>query len=184
MKKIMILVLLVSPLFMAFQCEPDEPCSPSISNKDKPNLITIENLQTTYNLGDIIWLNSTLERTQNFENPNETIDLFSYPLEYAYGIQFNKSSVYNPSIYLCVDENTSQVTSGSIKDCNLFVYEKVGAILKSRVGIKLLETGNYEISVYNISNFRETGLTCGDKALDITTTFSNNNQQTINFTVQ
>lgn len=183
MKKIIILILIVSPLFMAFQCEPPEPCSPSILQKNKPNLINIENLQTSYNLGDIIWLNSNLDRNQVFENSTETIDLFNYPLDYAYSIQFNKSSVYNPSIYLCVDENTSEITNGSIKNCNLLVYEKVGDVLKSRVGIKLLETGSYELSVYNISTFRETGLTCGDTALDIHTTF-NNNQQLITFTVQ
>ena len=68
--------------------------------------------------------------------------------------------------------------------CNLFVYEKRNNEFKSRVGIKLLETGNYKLSIYSISNFRETGLNCDDKGLDIRTTFSNNDQQTINFTVE
>jgi hypothetical protein len=92
--------------------------------------------------------------------------------------------VYNPEIYLCLDENTTEITNGSLSNCNLFVYEKVGNNLKSRVGIKLLETGNYKISIYNIASFRESGLNCNDKAIDINTTFSNNNEQMISFTVQ
>jgi hypothetical protein len=66
----------------------------------------------------------------------------------------------------------------------MFVYEKIGSELKCRIGIKLLETGNYTLSIYQISNFRETGLNCEDKRLDIATTFSNNNQQMIQFSVQ
>lgn len=80
MKKI-VLVFFISHLFLAFQCGTEEPCSAKIIVKFKPQLITIENLQPIYNVGDIIWFNSTLERIQNFENPNETIDLYSYPLD-------------------------------------------------------------------------------------------------------
>jgi hypothetical protein len=186
MRKLLLLFLLL-PIFLAFQCEPGEPCTAKITQKSKPNLITIENLQATYNVGDIIWLNSTLEKNQNFDNPNETIDLFSYPLEYALGIQFYKSSIYNPEIYLCLNSTTTEIDQGTLNEtlgCNLFVYEKIGDELKCRIGVKLLETGNYKLSIYNISTFRETGLNCGDKGLDIFTTFSNNNQQEINFTVQ
>lgn len=186
MKKTLLL-LLIAPLFLAFQCEPGDPCYPKITQKSKPNLITIENLQPTYNVGDIIWLNSTLERIQNFENPSETIDLFSFPLDYAFGIQFYKSSVYNPEIFLCLNSTTTEIDFGILNEnfgCNLFVFEKIGNELKIRIGVKLLETGNYKLSVYNISTFKESGLSCNDKGLDINTTFSNNNQQEINFTVQ
>ena len=182
-----ILLLFVAPLLLAFQCEPNDPCYPKITQKSKPNLITIENLQPTYNVGDIIWFNSTLDRIQNFENPSETIDLFSFPLDYAFGIQFYKSSVYNPEIFLCLNSTTTEIDQETLNEtlgCNLFVYEKIGDELKCRIGVKLLETGNYKLSIYNISTFRETGLNCGDKGLDIFTTFSNNNQQEINFTVQ
>lgn len=183
MKKITLFVLLVAPFLMATQCEP-EPCTPKVSQKFKENLITIENLQNTYNIGDIIWLNSYLDRNQTFTDPTETIDLLTYPMDFGFGLQFYKSSVYNPEIYLCLDENTTEITNGSLINCNLFVYEKVGNNLKSRVGIKLLETGNYKISIYNIASFRESGLNCNDKAIDINTTFSNNNEQMISFTVQ
>ncbi len=185
MKKIF-LSLLIIPL-LAFQCEPGEPCQATIKQKTKPNLITIENLQSTYNVGDIIWFNSTLESIQNFESPTETIDLFSYELDFAWGVQFYKTSVYNPEIFLCLNSITTEITDGSLNEtmgCNLFVYEKRNNEFKSRVGIKLLETGNYKLSIYSISNFRETGLNCDDKGLDIRTTFSNNDQQTINFTVE
>ncbi|UGS24596.1 hypothetical protein [Flavobacterium channae] len=186
MKKLLLLLIL-SPLFMAFQCETENECFADITKKEKPNLITIENLQTSYNVGDIIWFNSTLERIQNFENQTETIDLFSFPLDYGFGIQFYKSSIYNPEIFLCLNNTTTEITYGSLNQtlgCNLFVYEKIGNELKCRIGVKLLEPGNYKLSIYNISTFRETGLNCGDKGLDINTTFSNNNQQEINFTVQ
>ncbi len=186
MKKIALL-LFITPLFLAFQCEPDDSCSAEITQKEKPNLITIENLQTTYNVGDIIWFSSTLERNQNFENPSETIDLYSFPLDYGFGIQFYKSSVYNPEIYLCLNSTTTEIALGNLNGtlgCNLFVYEKIGDELKCRIGVKLLETGNYKLTIYNITTFKETGLNCGDKGLDINTTFSNNNQQEINFIVQ
>jgi hypothetical protein len=186
MKKIVFLIL-ITPLFLAFQCGPGDPCFAKIAQKVKPNLITIDNLQDTYTVGDIIWLSSTLERIQNFENPNETIDLFSFPFDYGFGIQFYKSSVYNPEIFLCLNNNTTEIVYGSLNEtlgCNLFVYEKIGNVLKCRIGVKLLETGNYKLSVYDISTFRELGLNCNDKGLDINTTFSNNNQQEITFTVQ
>ena len=186
MKKLLLL-LVISPLFLAFQCEPGDPCSAKISQKSKPNLITIENLQTTYAVGDIVWFTSTLDRVQNFENPNETIDLFSFPLEYGFGVQFYKSSVYNPEIFLCLNSTTTEISQGSLNGtmgCNLFVYEKIGDELKCRIGIKLLESGNYKLSIYNIATFKETGLNCDDIGLDIKTTFSNNNQQEISFIVQ
>jgi hypothetical protein len=183
MKKITAFVLLVAPFLMATQCD-TETCSPKISKKFKENLITVENLQNTYNVGDIMWLSSDLDRNQTFENPTETIDLFSYPLDLEYGVQFYKLSVYNPEIYLCLDESTTEFTAGYLNDCNLFVYEKNGDHLKSRFGIKLLEAGNYKIVIYNIASFRDTGLNCDDTAIDINTTFSNNNEQLISFTVQ
>jgi hypothetical protein len=183
MKKITFFVLLIAPFLMAMQCEP-EPCTPKITQKFKENLITVENLQNTYNVGDILWLSSDLERNQNFTNPTETIDLFSFDMDLGFGLQFYKSSVYNPEIYLCLDETTTEITNGSLNNCNFFVYEKNGDTLKSRVGIKLLETGNYRIAIYNIASFRELGLKCEDSAIDINTTFSNNNEQLISFTVQ
>lgn len=184
MKKIIILFL-IAPILMATQCE-DEGCIPSITQKTKFDLITIENLQTNYNVGDIIWLNSSLSRNQEFNETPENIDLFNYQLDFAFGVQFYKLSVYNPEIYLCLDENTTEITQGSLNEnlgCNLFVYERTDNQLKCRVGIKLLETGNYKLSINNISNFRETGLTCNDQAIDIYTTFSNNNLQSVNFSV-
>jgi hypothetical protein len=184
MKKL--LLILLTPLFFAFQCEP-EPCMSIVSQKSKPQLITIENLQSTYQVGDILWLTSTLARSQNFENANEIVDLFSYNLDFAFGLNFYKSSIYNPEIYLCLNSNTTETTFGALNGnfgCNMFVYEKIGSELKCRIGIKLLETGNYTLSIYQISNFRETGLNCEDKGLNITTTFSNNNQQMIQFSVQ
>ena len=184
MKKL--LLILLTPLFFAFQCEP-EPCMPIVTQKSKPQLITIENLQSTYQVGDILWLTSTLARSQNFENPNEIVDLFSYNLDFAFGLNFYKSSIYNPEISLCLDSNTTEITQGNLNEnlsCNLFVYEKIGNELKCRIGIKLLETGNYKLSIFNIANFRENGLNCEDKGLDIFTTFSNNNQQMIQFSVQ
>jgi len=182
MKKI-ILILTLFPFLIAMQCE-DNYCYASIKQKTKPNLITVENFKAIYNLGDVIWLNSTLEKNQIFDYPNETIDLFSYPLEFEFGIQFYKSSVYNPQTYLCAGKNTTEFTNGYLNECNLFVYEKTDDKLKSRIGIKLLETGNFTITIHNIATFRNSGLTCEDKGLDINTTFSNNNEQSINFTVQ
>jgi hypothetical protein len=184
MKKISLLFLFI-PLFMAFQCETGEPCNINNITKEKQGLITVENLQVSYNVGDIIWLNSNLERIQNFDNTSETTDLFSYTLDYSFGIQFYKSSVYNSSIYLCLDENTTEITNGSLGSfCNLFVYEKVDDFLNCRVGIKLLETGNYKIELSRIQTFRENGLNCEDTSINIDTSFSNNNEQYFNFTVE
>lgn len=186
MKKI-ILVVFICHLFLAFQCGIEEPCLAKIIVKYKPQLITIENLQPIYNVGDIIWFNSTLERFQNFENSNETFDLYSYPLDYAFGLQFIKSSIYNPEISLCLNSTTTELSTGNLNEtlgCNLCVYEKIGNELKCRIGVKLLEPGNYKISVFNISTFKETGLSCKDKGLSINTTFSNTNQQEITFTVE
>ena len=92
MKKFVLILL--SPLFLAFQCE-EEPCMREVIQQSKPELITIENLQSTYNVGDILWLNSTLTRNQNFENTTEIVDLFSYELDFAFGVNFYKSSIYN-----------------------------------------------------------------------------------------
>ena len=168
---------------MAFQCEP-EPCYPNTIQKAKPNLITIENLQPTYTVGDTVWISSSLDRNQQFENPSETIDLFNYPLDFEYYIQFTKSSVYNPEIYLCLNDVTTQVTQGSVENCGGIKYEKTNDAFKSRFGIKLLEPGTYKLSIYNIATSRDSGLTCEDTGLNIITTFSTIDEQNVSFVVQ
>lgn len=178
-------IFLLLPFLLAFQCEDDDPCSLKFTSKVKPNLISVENLQSTYNVGDTLWLSSEIERIQQFDN--ETIDILNFPEKIGFGIQFKKETSYsNEPIFICLDNNTVTFTQGYLflnYDCNRFIYDVNNSNLNCRVGIKLLEAGNFTIELNSIMNFRTNGNNCNDEVLEIKTNFIENQSLSIYFTV-
>lgn len=183
MKKL-IKIFLFLPLLLAFKCGEEEDCFGKLSTYEKPNLITIDNLQTNYTIGDTLWISSNLEILQDFDGVN--VDLLAFDDQIGYSFNFYKNSVYNPEIYLCVDNTTTTFQNGNLINywgCNQVAYERVNNELKSKVGIKLLESGNYRMEFYNINSFKENGYNCHEQKIQINTTISNLNGNIINFVV-
>lgn len=177
-------ICVLLPFLLAFQCGEEEPCFGKYTTIEIPSLITIENFEQNYNVNDTLWISSTLNQFQTLNN--ETIDLDTFDDEIGFGFQFYRSSVFNPEIFLCVSDETTNFQNGNLIDyygCNQVTYEKNGTEYKSKFGIKLVESGNYRLEFYNISSFKESGYDCNERVLQIKTSISNTNSNSFNFTV-
>jgi len=176
-----ILVLLMCPLLFAMQCEPDDgPCGKLIE-LEKEDLITIENLQTVYNLNDVLWLNSTVDRNQQSTSSN--FDLFEFDDEFSFYIELKKVSVYNPNNYLYLNEETTIIDQGKAFDNN-FILTKDNDTFKNRIGVKLLEPGNYSLTIYNIGSYKQNRTDCDFTSFSIMTDFSEMDSNSFSFTVE
>lgn len=175
-----VLILLMCPLLFAMQCEPDdEPCG-NLVELEKKDLITVENLQAEYNLNDVLWLNSTVDRNQ--QSTSATFDLFEFDDELAFYIELKKASVYNPNNYLYLNEQTTVVDLGRAVENN-FILTKDNNTFKSRIGIKLLEPGNYSLTIYNIGSYKPIGTDCNFTSFSIVTDFSGMDSSSFLFVV-
>jgi hypothetical protein len=151
-----VLVLLICPLLFAMQCDPDdEPCG-NLVELEKRDLITVENLQAEYQLNDTLWLNSTVDINQQ---SSSAIDLFEFDEELSFYIELKKASVYNPNNYLYLNEETTVIDKGRAIENN-FILTKENNTFKNRIGIKLLEPGNYSLTIYNIASYKPSGTDC------------------------
>jgi len=179
MKKLLI-VLLLCPLLFAMQCDPDEePCG-NLVEFEKKDLINIENLQAKYQLNDILWLNSTVDRNQQ---SSSALDLFEFDDELSFYIELKKASVYNPNNYLYLNEQTTVVDQGKAVENN-FILTKENNTFKNRIGIKLLEPGNYSLTIYNIGSYKPNRTDCNFTSLSIVTDFYSIESSSISFTVE
>jgi len=180
MKKIGIL-LFMFPFLIATQCdEDDRPCG-NYLELQKPNLISIENLQPAYAVGDVLWLSSTVDR--NLNNGNTTIDLFAFDTKLSYYIDLQKSSAYNNYFYLYLNENTSVVEQGEAES-NTVILTPDNDTFKSKFGIKLLESGTYTLTVYNIASYNPNRVGCNFTTHSLVTDFSELESNTFSFAVQ
>ncbi len=176
-----LIVFLIVPVLMATQCEDDIECTSETLIKTKQNLLTIENSQTTYQVGDVLWIKSDLDRNINFDTPNETIDLFDYS-ELIFKFNFDRISIYNSEMYLCVNEDTIEIVKGELLNCNQFSYERSDTNFQSNIGIKLLEAGEYRMKISEISSNEHSD--CSKDGIVILTSFSNNDNEWVTFLVQ
>lgn len=182
MKKIIFLIAL-SPFLFAFQCDPEpEPCGEFIEF-EKPDLITIDNQQTVYQVGDILWLTATVDRNQVNPITEATYDLFSSDEKLAYYLEFSKTSLYNGSNFLYLNENTTIVEAGEL-DWNTIILTKQNEQYKSKIGIKLLETGTYSLFLYNVSSFNRDRIGCNYITYIMNTDFSGMDSKVFTFTVE
>lgn len=180
MKKIA-LILFLFPFLLATQCdEDDRPCGRYVEWQ-KPNLISIENQQTTYTVGDVLWLSAIVDRNQ--DNGNATIDLFAFDTKLSYYIDLKKSSVYNTFFYLYLNDNTSVVEQGEAES-NTVILTPENDTFKSKFGIKLLESGTYTLTVYNIASYNPNQVGCNFTRHSLVTDFSELESNTFTFEVQ
>lgn len=176
-----ILLLLIAPLLLAMQCDPDEePCGKLIQTQ-KNDLITIENLQTSYNLNDVIWLNASIDQEQQIGNI--TYNLFETDEKLAYVVELTKQSVYNPNNYLSLNEQTTIVDKGEVEGNN-FILTKEGNRFQNRIGIRLLETGTYTLALYNIASYNWYRPDCNFTAFSFETDFNEIESGSVTFTVE
>ena len=170
MKKV--LSIFVTSLFLlAFTCESDNGnCDIEPLRATQANLVTLENLQPEYEVGDILWITSELDRFFELTENDTTVDLFEYG-ELQYHFNLDKLSAFDSSEFLCVNENTLEIDKGehlSDLDCNHIKYVKEEDRFISRVGIKLLEAGNYTLAIKEIQNLNEE---CNFDGIILTTPF-------------
>lgn len=181
-KKIILLLSLI-PFLFAFQCDPEpEPCGDYIEFY-KPDLITIENEQLTYTVGDVLWLSSIVNRTQVNPNTGNSIDLFESDEKLAYYIDFRKNSYYNGYYPIYLNENTTVVESGAV-NWNNIILTKEGEQFKSKMGIKLLESGIYTINLYNVASYNPNRVGCNFTSYSMVTDFSGMDSNLFTFEVE
>lgn len=179
MKKILLLLVLC-PILLATQCDPDDaPCGRLIEMQ-KNDLISIENHPAEYNLNDVLWLNASVDRNQ--QTSNSTFDLFEFNDKLAYYVELKKESVYNQNNFLLLNEQTTIVNQGE-SDGNTFILTKDGNSFKNRIGIKLLESGNYTLTIYNIGSHIPNRTDCNFTSFSILTDFNEMDSNTFSFVV-
>ena len=183
MKKLVILFTLI-PFLLAFECDSDSDSCGTFFEFEKSNLVTIENLQETYAVGDVLWFSSTVvDRNQINSNTCNSIDLFASDDKLSYSIEFRKASIYNGFDPIFLNENTTIVEVGAI-DYNTIILVKEGEQFKSRIGIKLLEPGSFTIYLYNVSSFDPLQIGCNYTHYSMVTDFSGLNSREFAFMVE
>lgn len=177
----LILLLTVFPLLLATQCEPDDqPCGKFVEMQI-PELIAIENPQQQFSVTDTLWLNATVSRSQQLENT--PFDLFEFDETLSYYIEVVKESPFNSNNYIHLTQQAMVVASGEALD-NIFILTKAGDTYHSRIGIKLLEPGNYTMKVYNINSHNHYRPDCNFTSFSIATDFDGLNSNTFSFAVE
>ena len=182
MKKILFL-LTFSPFLLAFQCDPEpEPCGEYIEF-EKPNLVTIENAQAIYSVGDVLWLTSAVDRNQINSNNGDLIDLFESNEKLSYYIDFRKSSAYNDYFNLYLNENTTIIEQGEAYS-NFIILLKDDEKFKSKIGVKLLEPGTYSLNLYNVATYNPDRVGCNFTSYSMITDFSGIESNLFTFVVE
>jgi hypothetical protein len=172
-----------TPFLFAFQCDSESESCGTFFEFEKSNLVTIENPQETYAVGDVLWLSSTVDRHQINSNTGNSIDLFESDDNLSYSIEIKKASIYNGFDPIFLNENTTIVEVGAI-DYNTIILVKDGEQFKSRIGIKLLEPGSFNIYLYNVSSFDPLQIGCNYTHYSMVTDFSGLNSRAFAFIVE
>lgn len=182
MKKI-IFILALFPFLLAMRCvEDDAPCG-SFTEIEKPDLITIENSQSTYNVDDVLWVSSTVDRFQTIPESNTTIDLFVKDEKLSYYIELIKLSAFNDFNYIFLNENSTIIEQGEALS-NTIILVKDGEQYKSKIGIKLLESGSYTLKITNVSSYFVEPVGCNYSVFSMFTDFDGIESNTFAFEVE
>ncbi|WP_291115824.1 hypothetical protein [Flavobacterium sp. UBA6135] len=182
MKKI-IFILALFPFLLALRCvEDDAPCG-GFTEIEKPDLITIENSQPVYNMNDVLWLSSTVDRFQTINESNTTVDLFAKDEKLSYYIELIKLSAFNDFNYIFLNQNSTIIEQGEAL-FNTIILVKDGEQYKSKIGIKLLESGTYTLKITNISSYHVEPVGCNYTVFAMYTDFNGIESNTFTFEVE
>lgn len=125
---------------------------------DNDEIITIDNNQNEFNVGEYIYIETNITNEQITED-NEVIILSNYDYaevgqsQYSYSLSLNKQTEYGTSVKIPITFEYIQIVEGNTdinenyfsSDIRIDSYFD-GENYKSLIGIKLLEAGNYFIS--------------------------------------
>ncbi|KQS53344.1 MAG: hypothetical protein KAF41_10855 [Flavobacterium sp.] len=179
MKKL-ILLLATFPFLLATQCDPDDsPCGRFIEIH-KDDLITIENRQAEYSLNDVLWLTASVDRNQ--ETSDSNIDLFELDHKLYYDVVLKKESAYIEYNYLTLSTRTTVIAQGE-SERNFFILIRDGNSFKNRIGIRLLESGNYTLTINNIRSYKSYNGNCNFTTFSILTDFNEMDSNSFSFVV-
>lgn len=182
MKKIVFLLALF-PFLLAMRCvEDDAPCG-EFTEIEKPDLITVENSQTVYDVNDVLWLSSTVDRFQIIPESNTTVDLFAKDDKLSYYIELIKLSAFTDFNYIFLNENSTIIEQGEALS-NTIILVKDGEQYKSKIGIKLLETGSYTLKITNVSSHLVEPVGCNYAIFSMFTDFNGIESNTFAFEVE
>lgn len=181
MKKTIFLLALF-PFLLAMRCvEDDSPCG-SLTEIEKSDLITIENSQTVYTIDDVLWLSSTVDRFQSLPDSSTTIDLFESYEKLSYYIELIKLPA-NDFNYIFLNQNSTIIEQGEALS-NTIILVKDGEQYKSKIGIKLLESGSYTLKITNVSSYLIEPVGCNYTVFSMFTDFNGIESNTFTFEVQ
>lgn len=180
--KNLLLILVVTPLLLAVTCGPekDDFCDDSLVRVRSNNLANVENIQEIYALGDTLWFNVSVNNIVSVDEGADEVDISVYT-NLKFHFNLNRDSAFESDPWLCVNEETVEIEQGELSfRCNEILFEKQDTQFVSRIGIRLLEAGAYNLAVKEISVFDED---CALGDVIISTTFTNGTEE-VEFIVQ
>lgn len=189
MKTIKILFLAIIGIAAVTSCGDDDEFYNS-KNTSIPNLITIEH-QTSYAVGDVLWLNTDFSRYQPEPNQTTPLDIFKTTggasFSFAYGLEKKTGTTWTPINI----RNVIKDQGDAVADFFIIaesIYEPISENYKFRAGITLSETGEYRL-VFGLSEVSRLELSSNNNNsentfLIIQTTANNLTAGYYNFTVQ
>jgi len=179
MKKFTFLLFL--PLFCATTCD-DDPCDDDGYSFINQDLIKVEENQTSYSVGDTLWLDSVVSRNQNLPyNPQLQYDLFSKNESLSYYLNMVKSSNLGDDYQVNIDTENLISIKGNAEG-NYFILVREDNNYVNKTGIKLTESGNFKINVNTISSYGNSA--CNSSAQIQTRILNSDEDGNYNFNVE
>ncbi|WP_296150978.1 hypothetical protein [uncultured Flavobacterium sp.] len=177
MKKLIFLLFI--PVFCATTCD-DDPCDDNGYSFVNYDLVKVKENQTSYAVGDTLWLDAVVSRNQILQYNQSNYDLFSKNETLSYFLNmFKNPSSGNGQVFL----NTENLISIKGKaENNHFTLTKEGNTFANKTGIKLTESGNFKISVDDISSYGSSG--CNSSVQIQTKILNSDEDNNFNFNVR
>ncbi|GGI57449.1 hypothetical protein GCM10011444_17580 [Winogradskyella haliclonae] len=145
-------------------CCPEEDSISQTLFVENDNLISVDNNQTSFNVGDSVFIETIIEDNQvTIENTNINLSDFTYA-EIAESRAFHQLILYKETAFQSVveiplNENSINITEGDVRLNNqlievISIYD--GNSFRSKFSIQLLESGVYYLAgpelLFNNSN--------------------------------
>lgn len=178
MKKLTFLLFI--PIFCATTCD-DDPCDDNGYSFINQDLIKIEGNQISYNVGDTLWLDAVVSRNQILQYNQSNYDLFSKNETLSYMLNMFKNSSLGNDYQVYINTENLISIKGKAEN-NYFTLTKEGDTFVNYTGIKLIESGNFRISVDDIYSYGSSG--CNSSVQIQTKILNSDEDNYYNFNVQ